>query len=62
MQVKKAFSERRKMLRNTLQPLYTPLQVGVLGISFMVASARLLCSTCNLVQTDFANTASTVLI
>jgi 16S rRNA A1518/A1519 N6-dimethyltransferase RsmA/KsgA/DIM1 with predicted DNA glycosylase/AP lyase activity len=26
--VKKAFSERRKMLRNTLQPLYTSQQVG----------------------------------
>lgn len=27
LQVKKAFSERRKMLRNTLQPMYTPKQV-----------------------------------
>ena len=27
LQVKKAFSERRKMLRNTLQPLYTTQQV-----------------------------------
>jgi 16S rRNA A1518/A1519 N6-dimethyltransferase RsmA/KsgA/DIM1 with predicted DNA glycosylase/AP lyase activity len=44
--VKKAFSERRKMLRNTLQPLYTPQQVGVLGVVCMVASARLMLSTC----------------
>jgi len=27
LQVKKAFSERRKMLRNTLQPLYSTQQV-----------------------------------
>lgn len=28
LQVNKAFSERRKMLRNTLQPLYTSQQVS----------------------------------
>jgi 16S rRNA A1518/A1519 N6-dimethyltransferase RsmA/KsgA/DIM1 with predicted DNA glycosylase/AP lyase activity len=27
LQINKAFSERRKMMRNTLQPLYTPQQV-----------------------------------
>lgn len=47
MQVKKAFSERRKMLRNTLQPLYSPQQVRVLGRKgSRMTSAHLVHSTC----------------
>jgi 16S rRNA A1518/A1519 N6-dimethyltransferase RsmA/KsgA/DIM1 with predicted DNA glycosylase/AP lyase activity len=45
LQVKKAFSERRKMLRNTLQPLYTAQQVNT-WCHLHVAEKALMAQVC----------------
>jgi 16S rRNA A1518/A1519 N6-dimethyltransferase RsmA/KsgA/DIM1 with predicted DNA glycosylase/AP lyase activity len=45
LQINQAFSERRKMMRNTLQPLYTPQQVRPVACSRWTSGA-VYCTAC----------------